>query len=97
LIREFPHTRYSCLVDNFETATILSAAALEAGLVILVYIDLNVGMNRTGIAPGKKAIELYEFCSVLDGIMPIGLHFYDGHIRHRYIEKRRSATDDCSI
>ena len=93
VVSQFLLTSYSCLVDNFETAAIISDAASNAGLVIPVYIDLNVGMNRTGIAPGKKAIELYEFCSSLDGIQPIGLHFYDGHIRHRYIEKRRSATN----
>lgn len=94
LIKEYPSTRFSCLVDNFETGADISAAALKAKLVIPVYIDLNVGMNRTGITPGKKAIELYEFCSSLDGIQPVGLHFYDGHIRDKDIEKRRFACNE---
>lgn len=93
LIKQFPVTRFSCLIDNFETAANISIAALKAELLIPVYIDLNVGMNRTGITPGKKAIELYEFCSSLPGIQPVGLHLYDGHIRDRDIEKRRFACN----
>ena len=33
---------------------------MAKGLSLDVYIDLNVGMNRTGIAPGESAIHLFE-------------------------------------
>ncbi len=51
LIKQFPLTRFSCLVDNAGVAANIAAAAVKAKLVIPVYIDLNVGMNRTGIVP----------------------------------------------
>jgi D-serine deaminase-like pyridoxal phosphate-dependent protein len=89
LIRHYPGTRFSCLVDNMETAAAISEAAFKAKLTVLVYIDLNVGMNRTGIAPGKNAVELYKYCSLINGIKAVGLHFYDGHVRDKDIEKRR--------
>ena len=57
-----------------------------------MYIDLNVGMNRTGIIPGESAIKLYENCSNIKGIDTKGLHAYDGHIRSQDIEQR---TIDC--
>ena len=41
---------------------------------------MNVGQNRTGIAPGSDAVNLYIYCASLSGIRPIGLHAYDGHI-----------------
>jgi D-serine deaminase-like pyridoxal phosphate-dependent protein len=94
LIKNFPATSFSCLVDNLESAATISAAALKAKLIVPVYIDLNVGMNRTGILPGKEAIELYRICSLLNGIRPVGLHFYDGHVRDRDIEKRRILSKE---
>lgn len=91
LLQHYPGTQFSCLVDDPRAAAAIASATGQAGLVIPVYIDLNVGMNRTGTAPGKKAIELYRFCSSLAGIQPVGLHFYDGHIRDKDIAQRRIA------
>src|SRR5688572_18432302 len=53
LIKKYPFTKFSCLVDNHSTAEEISAAGVTYGLHIPVYVDLNVGMNRTGIIPGK--------------------------------------------
>jgi D-serine deaminase-like pyridoxal phosphate-dependent protein len=79
LIEQYPDTQYSCLVDNQYAAKKISETALKHGLVVTVFIDLNVGMNRTGISPGTEALQLYTDCSSLKGIKPIGLHAYDGH------------------
>ena len=46
-----------------------------------VWLDINVGMNRTGIAPDETALRLYQTATALKGITPVGLHVYDGHIR----------------
>lgn len=81
LIQNYPHTHFACLTDHPSTARAMSEAAEAAGVVLSVYIDLNVGMNRTGIAPGAGAIELYEACTRLPGLRIMGLHAYDGHLR----------------
>lgn len=88
LIQAYPETNYSCLVDNQFIAKIISATALDKGIKIPVYIDLNVGMNRTGITPGEKALDLYQYCSQLSGIKLMGLHAYDGHIHDADINVR---------
>jgi D-serine deaminase-like pyridoxal phosphate-dependent protein len=88
LIEKYPATQYSCLVDNIAAAEVISVEALAGGLQIPVYIDLNVGMNRTGIAPGEKAVELYLATNNLKGIKPIGLHAYDGHIHEPELDVR---------
>jgi len=93
LIKNYPATAFSCLVDNYDAANSLAESALENNLEIPVYIDLNVGMNRTGIAPGCNAIELYKACINLKGIKPIGLHAYDGHIRTKDFEQRIEECD----
>lgn len=45
-----------------------------------VYIDLDNGMHRTGIAT-EKAFALYEQLQSLSHVKFLGLHAYDGHIR----------------
>lgn len=88
LIKTYPRTAFSCLVDNAEAAKRIAQAASENNLSIPVYIDVNVGMNRTGIAPGIAAVELFKMCFHLEGIQPVGLHAYDGHIHMKDFEQR---------
>ncbi|MBD1384774.1 D-TA family PLP-dependent enzyme [Mucilaginibacter rigui] len=80
LIKAYSQTKYSCLVDNEDTAQSISAEAVKNNIKIAVYIDLNVGMNRTGIAAGADALDLYTTCLSLPGLAFKGLHAYDGHI-----------------
>lgn len=88
LIKEYPKTKFSCLVDNLAVAQAISAAALTKGIQISVYLDLNVGMNRTGLPPDLKALSLYKKCNLLKGIKPVGFHAYDGHISDASLENR---------
>src|SRR5450631_3029997 len=93
LIREYPATKFSCLIDNLQAAEEMdrtfSAADLNAP--VPVYLDLNLGMNRTGITPGQPALDLYR--RTYTGIIPVGLHAYDGHIRDTDMNLRTSRCD----
>jgi D-serine deaminase-like pyridoxal phosphate-dependent protein len=80
LIVTFPNSTFSCLIDNEKSAQQLSDAALKIKRTVNVWIDLNVGMNRTGIAPDTDAEKLFLFCSELSNLKILGLHAYDGHI-----------------
>lgn len=93
LITAYPGTHFACLVDNLNTARQLSAQAVAAGQVISVYVDLNVGMNRTGIAPDASALTLYTGLHQLNGLRAMGLHAYDGHIRQADFAIRQSECD----
>ena len=92
LIHAYPDTKFSCLVDNAAAAKEISDAARGYKININVYLDLNVGMNRTGIAAGFEALQLYMDCAVLGGLNPVGLHAYDGHIHDVDIQTR---TERC--
>jgi D-threonine aldolase len=93
LIQQFPNTKFSCLVDNSGSAHAQSAAFAAHGLRVPVYLDLNVGFNRTGILPDDSAFELYEYCTQLIGIQPVGLHAYDGHLRYSGFVEQTAAVD----
>lgn len=80
LIRRFPQTRFSALVDDADNLARIGKAAVESGVVIELLVDLNVGMNRTGIAPGIEAAALYRALCATPGLKAAGLHAYDGHL-----------------
>jgi len=62
-------------------------------LVLNVFLDLNVGMNRTGVLP-ENALVLYKFCESLKNISVIGLHAYDGHNREADLAVRTAGCDE---
>ncbi|MGC3943298.1 MAG: D-TA family PLP-dependent enzyme [Chryseolinea sp.] len=96
LIQKFPNTRFGCLIDNIETARALSSQFESANSKLRVYIDLNVGMNRTGIAP-VDALELIKSIAKLKGISIEGLHAYDGHIRDTDMAIRAKKCDEAFV
>ena len=95
LIKKYPSTKFSCLTDNIAAANEQGAAFNDANIIVPVYFDLNVGMNRTGIAPDENAIALFSHCKTLKGISVVGLHAYDGHIRDVDFEAKRKKCDEA--
>jgi D-serine deaminase-like pyridoxal phosphate-dependent protein len=93
LVDEFTKTRFSCLIDNFQSASALATIFSKLNSIANVYIDLNVGMNRTGIRP-EKAAQLFEQCQSLKTLRVTGLHAYDGHIRDVDYDLRKKKCDD---
>ena len=87
---EFPSIQFACLIDAAASAQRVSDTFASNPLD--VYIDLNVGMNRTGINPAD-ALDLYAFCQTLPGVAVVGLHGYDGHIRDTDLTLRAQHAD----
>ena len=93
LIKKYPATKFSCLTDNIAAADEQSTVFIANKLSVPAFIDLNIGMNRTGIEPGRKAVDLANHCRQLKGIMLAGLHAYDGHIRDVDFETKKEKCD----
>ncbi len=94
LVTTFPSTHFTCIIDNFSTAKALSELFTANGERLQVFIDLNIGMNRSGIIP-EKALELFKECQALPSIRIIGLHAYDGHIRDTDLTERSRRSDEA--
>ncbi|HWV73392.1 MAG TPA: D-TA family PLP-dependent enzyme [Pseudosphingobacterium sp.] len=95
LMLKFPKTNFSCLVDSLEIAHLLNKVAEKNKLSISIYIDINVGMNRTGILP-EDAYTLIKDCLSLPNLALKGLHCYDGHIHDSSLEERRRKCESYS-
>ena len=79
LIRKFPGTKFSALIDHPDATRALAAGLHAAGVTAGAVLDLDVGQHRTGIPIGDAALALYELASNLPGLTPNGFQLYDGH------------------
>ena len=93
LRRRFPGVDFKVTVDGTDAVEWLGEAMRRSGSTIKTVLDLNVGMNRTGISVSEDAVELYTQMDRKTGVTPWGLHVYDGHIRDEDIEARRKSCD----
>lgn len=92
LSKHYPDTTFSCLLDDLNTAKHLSEIFSSAGLMLKVFIDLNTGMNRTGIMP-RDAHSFLDQLQMLPGIFIEGVHAYDGHLKDPDIDRRQDNSD----
>ncbi|UXP30580.1 D-TA family PLP-dependent enzyme [Reichenbachiella agarivorans] len=88
MIERYPATRFSSLIDNEYSWQELSASADKRGRVVDVYMDINSGMNRTGILLGAGAMNLYQRMTNDPQVHIKGLHVYDGHIHDSDLNMR---------
>tara|TARA_R110002167_G_scaffold285777_1_gene490810 strand:- start:615 stop:1727 length:1113 start_codon:yes stop_codon:yes gene_type:complete len=93
LIKKYPNSKFSTIIDNLTMLSILGDLAKANTIKIHLWVDINNGMNRTGIAPDKKALELYKQLYNHPNLKAEGLHVYDGHLRNTDLKKREA---DCN-
>ncbi|MEF3301579.1 alanine racemase [Paenibacillus sp. GYB003] len=65
--------------DDLDVARRLSAFGQSIGRDILLYIDVNTGLNRMGKEPGEPSAELVKRISDLPNVRVTGLMTHSGH------------------
>lgn len=80
LARLAARARIAVAVDHLDQAKAISAAAVAAGAVVRVLIEVDIGMGRCGVAPGGATVELTRRVSELPGLQFAGLQAYEGHL-----------------
>jgi D-serine deaminase-like pyridoxal phosphate-dependent protein len=66
--------------DHYVQALELSTECLRQQVTCRVLVDINIGMNRTGVRPGRDAIELARGIDQLPGLKLAGIMGYEGHV-----------------
>jgi len=95
LKKEFPGTSISCIADSEEIINQLSAMACRKNMETKVWLDINNGMNRTGVTPGADAVRLIRMIYDLPMLKAEGLQVYDGHIRDKELAMRKKISDNA--
>ncbi len=67
--------------DSVEGLDQMAAAARRAGVRVGVLVDLNVGQNRCGVAPGEAALALARQVVATAGLQLRGVMGYEGHLQ----------------
>ena len=92
LVKAYPESRFSCVVDDTENASNIDNLCRKENVTLDVFIDLNVGMNRTGVRP-HQAPDLAKAIQSFKNIPLVGLHGYDGHIHTHDLVQRQTEAD----
>lgn len=91
----FPECTISAIIDSENIIKEISRYASLHGTEMNLWLDIDVGMHRTGISPGTKALDLYKLIAETDSLKIMGLHVYDGHNHEPDPKKRRQTFDKC--
>jgi D-serine deaminase-like pyridoxal phosphate-dependent protein len=85
------------LVDDARVVPDLSAAAVHAGGTVHVYVEIDVGAGRCGVAPGEAAVAIAQAANGAKGLRFRGIHAYHGAAQHlRKPGERRAAIERAS-
>jgi D-serine deaminase-like pyridoxal phosphate-dependent protein len=85
--------RLIVVADSIAVAEPLARAAAAAGITLRTLVDVNVGQNRAGVAPGEPALQLARFIVDSPGLELAGLQGYEGHLQHITTAAMRGAAD----
>src|SRR5262249_37510592 len=87
IAEEHPSVAISVLVENE------SQMAQWRGSTVSLFVDVNPGMNRTGVPEDHTAVILRLCQSIAaSGLRFRGLHYYDGHLSRYGITERRQQA-----
>ncbi len=74
------HASVMVAVDNCHSVRDLAAAQRNRNAQIEVLVDVNIGLNRCGVAPGPAALDLARYAAD-QGLVVRGIMGYDGHLQ----------------
>lgn len=88
--------RVAVCADDARQLPALERAARDAGVRLAVLVEINVGGNRCGIAPGPEAVALAAAIAASPHLSFAGLQAYHGRAQHlRKPEERHFAIAAC--
>lgn len=73
--------RITVALDSVESAEQLARAAAERGRPVGVYVELDLGMHRTGLSATDEVLKLARVVAAQPSLAYRGIAFYPGHIR----------------
>jgi D-serine deaminase-like pyridoxal phosphate-dependent protein len=84
------------VVDNPKSVAALGAACRAKGCRPGVLVNVNVGQNRTGAAPGEPVLELARQV-LAEGLALRGLMGYEGHVAHKMEGPEKESAYDLAM
>ena len=73
------HVDVKVAVDNEKNVLEIGQAARGKGVQVGVLVEVNLGMDRSGVQPGNAALELASLVNQTEGLQLRGLMGWEGH------------------
>ena len=83
--------------DHYVQAEPLSAECVKQGVTCRALVDINIGMDRTGVRPGRDALELARAIEQLPGLRLAGIIGYEGHCITTHDPDEKSRQIDAAM
>ena len=84
--------RLSVCVDDVENVRALAKAAREAGSIIHVLVELDIGMERCGVKTKEEVLALAREILRHPSLTFDGLQAYAGHVSHMITKEEREGN-----
>ena len=91
LINLAKHSEIMVAADNPQNVQAISEAATAKGVTVRMLIEVNIGMDRCGVEPGKPTLELANQIRQSPNLKFEGLMGYEGHTVAKPDLKERKA------
>ena len=86
--------RIAACVDDASNAAQIARAAREAGVVVSLLIEVDVGSGRCGVRPGAPVVALAQAICASSHLAFAGILAYQGGAQHiRQVHARREAAE----
>ncbi len=80
----------TCVVDHPDVVSRLDALSRQAGVVMPVLIDVDMGRHRSGVASVEAGVALAQAIVEAPGLRLVGLQGYAGHLSHCWEAEARA-------
>src|SRR5688500_1881970 len=85
-----PAVRLTVAIDSVDAAEPLAEAADAAGRDVDVFVEVDVGMRRVGVATPAEAVAIARRLRALAPLRYRGMAFYPGHVRQHRLRQDES-------
>ncbi|MEO8203193.1 MAG: DSD1 family PLP-dependent enzyme [Betaproteobacteria bacterium] len=94
LARLAKRAKIGVCVDHAQQVAALGEAVSTEGATLDVYVEIDVGARRCGVAPGAPALALAKLVAATAGLRFAGLQAYQGSAQHvRTLAERRAKIN----
>lgn len=81
------NVKLTVAIDSLEAVEPMAEAADAAGRDVGVYVEVDVGMRRVGVATPNEAIAIARRVRALPPLVYRGIAFYPGHVRQHLLRQ----------
>ncbi|MFX0071980.1 MAG: alanine racemase [Candidatus Hermodarchaeota archaeon] len=90
------YIKIRCAVDSQKNILDLSKIAIKNNTVLKVFLDVNLGLGRSGVEPEEPALEIAEFVKKTPNIELVGLIGYEGHLTSMMnLDQKEEKAIEC--